>query len=182
MEKHVEMLRMAMEIGELVEMYSDASDTDRFCAGYVLAMDEASVIQRHIHPSGSEDGYSWRAAGKIYRVNRCTRYLECLKKLMEPEKSPLFVPVGDEPLCEQLLRFAMKHEMVVQIELCDSDTWNLTGFVREIGDGLTVEMLNVEGEADGIAAIRLEDITEISCGDEHAAKIGRLYRLNRGKE
>lgn len=182
MEKYLEMLRTAMKTGELVEVYSAPEDTDRFGAGYVIAMGENSIIQRHIHPSGCGDGYSWRTTEKIYRVNSGTRYLECLKMLLESENQPVFAPEGDEELSVQLLRFAMEHGMVVQIELHDSDSWNLMGLVREVSEGVTVAMLNVEGEEDGIAAVRLKDITEISCGDEYETKIGRLYRLQSGKK
>lgn len=177
MEKCLEMLKTAMQSGELVEVYSDPEDTDRFSAGYVVALDGDSVIQRHIHPSGCADGYSWRSVEKIYRVNSQTRYLECLKMLMEPETEPMFVPTGDEALSAQFLRYAMEHEMVVQIELHDSDSWDLMGLVSEVGEGVTIAMLNVEGEEDGIAAVRLEDITEISCGGDCETKIGRLFRL-----
>lgn len=177
MEKCLEMLKTAMGTGEPVEVYNDPEDTDRFSAGYVVAMDDNSIIQYHIHPNGGADGYSWRATEKIYRVNSGTRYLECLKMLLESENLPVFAPEGEEELSAQLLRFAMEHELVVQIQLYDSDSWNLMGFVREVGEGVTVSMLNVEGEADGIAAVRLEDITEISCGDDYETKIGRLFRL-----
>lgn len=182
MEKYIEALKAAMENGELAEVYSDPEDTDRFGAGYVIAMDEDSVVQRHIHPSGCPDGYSWRSLDQIYRVNVRTRYLESLKMLMEPDHLPVLAPEGDEALGAQLLRYAMEHELVVQIELHGSGSWNLMGLVRNVDEGVTVEMLNVEGEADGIAVVRLEDITEISCGDEYAVKIGRLYRCRCEKE
>ena len=182
MEKYLEMLKMAMERGEPVEVYSDPEDTDRFAAGYVMAMDEYSVIQRHIHPDGREDGCSWRPVEKIYRVNSDTRYLKCLKMLMEAEDRPVFAPEGDEELGVQLLLFAMEYGMVVRIELHDSDSWDVMGFVRGVEDGVTVAMLNVEGEEDGVAAVRPEDITEISCGDEYEMKIGRLYRLRNRTE
>jgi len=181
-EKCLEMLKTAMKTGELVEVYSDPEDTERFGAGYVVAMDEESVIQRHIHPNGCDDGYSWRTSEKIYRVNVRTRYLKCLEMLIEQGNQPAFVPNGDETLSAQLLRFAMEHGMVVQIELHDSDSWNLMGLVREVGEDVAVAMLNVEGEEDGIAAVRLEDITEISCGGDYESKIGRLFRLRSGKQ
>lgn len=179
MEKRIETLKKALESGELVEMYSDPGDTDRFTAGCVVAMDDVSIIQRHFHPSGRADGYSWCDLEKIYRVNVRTRYLDCLKKLMEPECQQGFVPDGEEALSALLLQFAMEHEMIVQIELHDSDSWNLMGFVREVSDCVTVAMINVEGEEDGISVVRLEDITEISCGDEYGTKIEKLYRIQK---
>lgn len=182
MEKCVEMLRSAMQNGELVEAYSNPEDTDRCAVGYVIAMDEDSVILRNIHPSGCEDGYTWYRTERIYRTNIRTRYMRCLEMLMDKDFQPEYLPEGDESLAARLLRFAMEHELVTQIELNDSDNWDLTGLVTETGEGVTAALLSDEGEEDGIAAIRLEDITEICCGDDREKKIGRLYRMRRNSK
>lgn len=179
MEKCVEMLRSAMQNGELVEAYSNPEDTDRCAVGYVIAMDEDSVILQNIHPSGCADGYTWYSTDRIYRTNVRTRYMKCLEMLMDKDIQPKRLPESDESLAARLLRFAMEHELVTQIELNDSDNWDLTGLVTEMGEGVNVALLNDEGEEDGIAAVRLEDITEICCGDDREIKIGRLYEMRR---
>lgn len=57
-----------------------------------------------------------------------------------------------------LIQYAFNNRLVVSIELHGSGNDDLQGFVSDIQDGITIEQLDNDGNADGESLILLNDI------------------------
>ena len=73
-----------------------------------------------------------------------------------------------------ILKFAKKNNFAVSVELFkDGD---VQGFIKDISeDTLIISTLTNDGEPDGEAIVKLEDITSISCDHEDAVCLKILY-------
>ncbi len=160
-----------LKAGQFVEIYENPDDTEKCAVGFVAALDGEWIIMRHIHPTGQEDGYTCRRVENIYRVNVDTRYMRALGLLIGQDETRSF---PGENLRLELLQMAQETGMPVQIELMDSGLWNVTGFVEEAGECVRVHMITDEGDEDGFAVCKLEDVAEIWCGDEQGVKLKKL--------
>lgn len=77
-----EELRRCYEKKELVSLYADIENTNKFLAGYINYTDDSGVIINHITPYGTCDGYVYLSVDDIYRLETHSIYIQKIKKLM----------------------------------------------------------------------------------------------------
>lgn len=176
MKKYLELMENAMNAGALVEVYMDREDTQRFCVGYVLAMDDEYFAMKCVDKYGDYDGYFVKKMDLVYMVCEGTRYLENIERLYVPQETQ-FKPEVDADLRVQMLEFAEKQGCVVDIELLESGEYDMTGFVEIAEEGVVVHGVDKNGYPDGRIAFSLDDITEICCDDCDDRRLQRLAKI-----
>lgn len=176
MKMKTDMMKRAMQSGNLVEVYTDREETDRFCVGWVLAMDEEYYAMRCTDKYGTYDGYIVRKLDMVYMVCEDTQYIRRIEKL-GAQKDCGFEPDTGMDLRIQMLDYAQEKGCVVQVELMDSGSYDAEGFVEVTDEGVCISMLDDNGCFDGRAAFSWEDVTEICCDDIDNRRLRRLHEL-----
>lgn len=181
-EQHIVMMKKAAETGELLEVYTNREETDRFNVGRILAMDEEWYVFAGVCSDGRRDGVEVRRLDEVFMACADTEYVRCVALLADPDGKDDFHSEEDVDLRLQLLEYAKASGSVVSVELLDSDNWDAVGFVESLEEGIVVRCLTREGRPDGRNAFRLEDISEISCGSEDEQKVARLAQARESKQ
>jgi hypothetical protein len=159
-------LQKAAETRELVELYTDIENVDKFAVAKVLKVSDDYVILANVSPIGMYDGFHLLNTDETYQINVETRYIQNIKKLyMAKKQNHIEFDVDNENLMLGMLEFAEKNNFVVVVELFEGGT--VQGFIKNIEDSiLVVSILTDSGEPDGESYMNLEDITSISCDNE----------------
>lgn len=161
---------------EILEIYTNVSDPEKFSAGFVCAVSDKELLLCHIHPSGLYDGYMVKEISSIYRLNYKTKYCDKLRKLWKINgRKHLEVAQGSSNQYLNLLNHALNNRLVVSVELLDSSFSNIDGLVKRIeGESVTFEEYDQYGEFDGVSIICLNDITHLVCDSEDESCLKQL--------
>lgn len=159
----------------IIGIYSDNTSTDKFSAGYVIAVSSDDVVIAHITPNGMYDGFMLKKIEDIYRIDVDGKYETVLQKLYT-EQSQFHKEFNAEynNLTKSFLYFAAINKYVVTIELFDSGLEDVQGFIDNINEEtVNIRKLNSYGEYEGNSIIFINDITFITCDsdNEHTLKI-----------
>lgn len=105
-----------------------------------------------------------------------SKYLNKIKKL-----TPLFkyihrdFPVSDKTVLDQMLKYIINGKKICTLETVN-DTF-LSGKIVEVIEGVVkIEVINSDGQKDGISYIRKEDIGYISVDSEDEVKLDILSK------
>jgi hypothetical protein len=160
---------------QLLELYRDLSDIEKFRAGKVLNANEEYTILADISADGLYDGFSLFITENIFQINKNTRYLKSLEILYETKKQNHFrFDVENEDLIQGFLEVAKNQELVVIVEISEEGT--IQGLVKSIEDDIVVlSALTNDGVLDGETYVKKEDITCIACDNQEANCLKILY-------
>lgn len=81
-----EKLLQAYNNNKLIGIYDDFNHPDSFTVGYVLSIDNNSYIVCELTPNGEFDAYLCRFFDDIFKITEDTKYLDCIKKLVDYNK------------------------------------------------------------------------------------------------
>ncbi|MFC9601529.1 hypothetical protein ACFTQL_27675 [Peribacillus butanolivorans] len=168
-------LQKAAEKGELVELYTDTEDVDKFAIAKVLKVSDDYVILANVSPIGMYDGFHLLNTDDVYQINVETRYIRNIEKLyLAKKQNHIEFNVDNENLMLSMLEFAEKNNFVILVELFEGGT--VQGFIKKIEDIiLVVSILTDFGEPDGESYMKLEDISSISSDNEEGICLKILY-------
>lgn len=160
---------------QVIELYSDPLHTDKFSAGYILAVSSEDVIMAHIAPNGVYDGFMLKKANDIFRVDTLGEYDSTLQKLytIQSQTHPKFRATSNN-LVISFLDFAKSHHYVTTIQLFDSGLDDIQGFVEDVDDNIVIiGKVTIYGEDDGRSSVRIDNISFLTCDsdNEHAISI-----------
>ena len=164
----IDMLKFSLESGEIIAVYSNSDETDKFKVGRVIALTNEDVILFEYAPNGWYDGYLLVKTDDIYRTECGGDYLEKIQRLRSRWSDiPEAAHIGGEDLIPSLLGFARENRLAVTIQLYDSGLYDIKGFVAEAGaESALIEQLNGSGSSDGFSAVYYNSMTCIACDSE----------------
>lgn len=176
-----EVLRQYVGTEELVEIYEDSDDTDKFEVGFVLAVSEDYYSLALIDAKGRPNGSFVGQFEEIVRLAVGTQYLTAIKLLHERQKqlemnikSPQIGPF--EHLLD-LIRFAYDHRMM----LCVTADVEFYGFVKDYtSDHIELLEVNKSGIEDGTHFIDLDEVSRIDFGGPSEDARLFLHRVRMG--
>ncbi len=155
---------------ELCEIYNDSEDIESFYVGYIVAVDEQSVIFESISKLGRQDGFYCIPIESIFALNYKTKYLNNMRKLVE---SNAFVRRSidfKEKLFESILEYIKSERQLCCIEGMNGT--RLIGFISSLEDECVIlNQVDADGEKDGICIIKQEDVFEVSFDTEYWLKL-----------
>ena len=177
-------LRRCAASGEMVEIYSDPEDVDRFNVGVVESVSHASYCIQSVDSYGAFDGRQVGRIDEIVRLVTGSEYLAALRLLHEGRNTVIQAPVPStegygEMDFETSLKFAQDHRLVVS--LVDRDRTAIMGFITDFGrEYVEVREVRRDGHEDGTIIIALDDISRIDVGGRTELARQFLHRVRMG--
>lgn len=163
---------------EIVLLYTNANDTLKFSAGYVLEVMDEQFMMKHISPDDMDDGIYMSDIANIIKIETNTRYSNRLKILTSKlDESNVTDFCGN--LYKGMLLKAMYERSIISVELGNSGEMDAMGFVLAVSDRI-VHILSIDdyGVKDGDCFIQLNQITQLTCDGIEERKISLLYSRN----
>lgn len=135
------LLRILAAQGALASIYTDPSDPDGFCAGFVEAVDSKHVLMCDLTPWGQIDGWRLRRNSDVIQVLSGEEYEQRLAMLLTHHKQrhrPFFTdyPAEDTDLLLSVLLECRDREEIVSVIIGNE---MITGRVVE-ANGLRVKI------------------------------------------
>lgn len=169
-------------IGTVISVYTDASDTEKFSAGFYLGNDDTDILLAHITPYGKYDGYLTKRIDDVFLVETGNQYCEKLAKLFSLQNQKYEQIFKNEFIIIDLISWAQKNHKIVSIELVDSGCFDVQGYIQSFESGLIkITCIDDFGKNNGISYVKLQDISSIVCDSEKEYSINILannFKIN----
>ena len=178
-QKAQEILSAARERGAIVCLYRSCY-SNRFSAGFVLAISDNHVVIESISPRGECDGWILRELDDLCRIDHNGRYEEKLLSFhrMRGQQHPGdFLPATDlnSDLKLEMFVAARHHDYAVRIHTGAEE--DVEGFVKEVETNtVSIENFNEYGQNDGDCTFDMEAIEDITIGDDDLQDLKMLAR------
>lgn len=152
---------------ELISLYADIENTDKFLTGYINSVDDFGVVVNHITPHGTYDGYVYISMDDIFCLEMHSKYIEKIKKLMAKnyqENHKKLEIDNNQSLFMNYLIFAKKNHMLISWQICGEQYAMSTGFIEEIeNEIIKISKITEFGEKDGETFVKLDCINSCQC-------------------
>ncbi len=176
-----EVLQQFVGTEELVEVYDDTDNTDKFEVGFVLAVSEDYYSLSLIDSKGRPNGSFVGQIEQIVRLAVNTQYLTAIKLLVErqrqlemnmrPSKAGPFENLLD------LVRYAHENRVMVSVA-ADVEFF---GFIKDYSpEHLELLEVNKSGIEDGIQYIDLSEVSRIDYDGPSEDARRFLHRVRMG--
>lgn len=162
----LEAIHNAQQQKKLIAVYTDKDSTDNFSAGYVNAQIEEGLLLQSFDPNGFEDGLIFFNVGEIYLIETDNTYLKNLgiiiseSQNLEKSNSFVFKRNKNERLINDFLNKCFTDKLLVTLKLYFGK--GVSGFINKIDEEtICLNVVTDEGENDGMAYFKVEDIERI---------------------
>jgi hypothetical protein len=185
-----EILKRYINRDELVEIYEDSSDEDKFEVGFVVNVTEDTYTLDTVDTVGRYNGVYIGDLNDIIRIAAGTQYLAGMELLVQhqirsadnlgwkgPKESARRFPTFSSTF--DLANYAKENRMLVQ--MVDGAKGVFYGFVKNLS-AEHIELLEVNrlGIEDGLQFLALNDIVRIDFGGPHEDARAFLHRVRMG--
>ena len=171
----LEILEKSEKENKIISIYNNKFETNKFSVGYIINYDKTYYIMARISPYGEYDGYELGMVNDIYKIEYDGKYENKIKKLYDyKNQSHNMLEKSGENLIYEFLNFVKDKELVISVELCDSNLCDAQGYVKKVSiDNIEIDLIDEYGYNDGITDIDLKTVTSIVCdsNDETILKI-----------
>lgn len=150
---------------KMVSIYSNIEETENFCVGFIIGINEDDMVMQHIAPNGFYDGYILIKANKIYRIECDGLYQAKINKLYSTKtRKHDNIILSGKNLVVSLLELAKENNYIVSLILYDSGLKDIQGFVLNIDElNANISLITQYGANDGISNVDTGCITRIEC-------------------
>jgi len=162
------------------EIYNDANNRDDFYVGRHITQDDEYAVFQCVNSNGFNDGLFFCKTDSIYRVEFNTDYCQAVEKLITYRKTEFKnLKFNTKNLLSEVLTFAKDTKAIVSIELENTGSIELLGFIENFSDcQLTTLEISTSGIANGNGIVRLNDIKNITIDSYKNLKCSILFNLN----
>ena len=165
---------------ELVEIYTNRDDFDKFGVGYVVACTENDYLVHTFDDKDLDDGYYVMHRDSIFVIQRNTKYLKNMLQIIKPKPDKFKLPKGsglELDLFGEVLLLCQKKRLIVVVRLeCDMECY---GWVTDFNDNvIEIELVDGDGMFDGTAYLRMEDVQLIGFGGQEENRRAKLVHRN----
>jgi len=162
---------------EIVSVYSNLTDTTKFCTGIVLGISEEHLLIAHVTPKGMYDGIMLKKLENIYRVDFGGRYEEKIRRLLNNESFKNYTILNNN-LMEYVLTYSKNNKLIITVEINDSNYDDVQGIVEEVADDtVLIKCVTEYGEIEGSTIICIKDITHLVCDSEDEQILKTLAKI-----
>lgn len=174
-------LLKSKENKEIISIWQYDSDKGSY-VGYVTEISEDHLTFKHYTSFGKCDGLIVIRIANIKTIDfndDYTKVMECVIQYSnifdEPSNFELNIGFSNNWQYDALLKLAETENQVTSIEINGSDYF--TGLIKEIStEDFTLHCIGKNGEDQGSALFRIEDITEIRANDLDNRRRLLLYK------
>ncbi len=174
-----EVLRRYCGKSELVEIYDDSQDLDKFEVGFIIAVSDDTYFVKKVDTKGRYNGHYMGRLEDVVRLATGTQYLTAVRLLTERAKS-LEGEDQELPPMEafaELLKFAHRNRLMVS-------AWvdvRFYGFVQEFTkEHLELIEVNKSGLEDGVQYLDIDEIATIELGGPDVDARRFLHQVRMG--
>ena len=156
-----EKLQKFIDSQELVAIFDNYNETDRFAVGFIIAVNDLDYIIEEITPLGKYNGLSFRLIEDIIKLEYDNEYIDDISILFNfhKEKRNDSIHIKDS-LLVSLFEFARANNKICNIQLCDSELEDAVGFIDSIDEiNVNIKMIQKNGRCDGNSIIQLQRIS-----------------------
>ena len=170
---------------EIVLIYSDFNDMNKFDAGKIVRIFEKEVLLAHYLPNGNYDGFKVIAIENIVKIEMNSLYSNKIKLLAQYHNTKHeTINRFEKNGFLTLLRYAKEFGKVVSVEMMDSGRNDIIGFVTRFDEkNCLFDQVDDYGNVDGQAIIDVSDISYLACDgdDENTIQIMNKLKKQEGK-
>jgi hypothetical protein len=167
----VDTLKKARLAEEVVAIYTDISEPDKFSAGFVDQIDDTWIRLRSISSEGEDDGYEVRALKDIFKIAINGRYEQKID-FISNNREDVFKNVELDHSVEMgvavaTLKEAQEKELIANFWMrAEGAFHSVTGYVDNLDQDI-VRILEVDnyGQEDGVLLLDLNQVVGVSCND-----------------
>ncbi len=177
-----EKLLQAYKNKKMISIYDNSYYPNNFLVAYILCTDDKSYIAYELSPNGEFDCYTYRLFDNIIKIEKNTKYLNCIKRLAQYHKIDVNEDIFSQNKSNifKFLDYIIKNQRICSVSTTNSDTYDVVGFVEKYNDN-TVKILLIDefGVEDGIVEIKLDAISLLKCCSHDEIKLEILYKINK---
>ena len=162
---------------ELVELYTNRDDYDRFGVGYIIACTDNEYLVHTFDEKDLDNGYYVMHNDSIYIIHHHTIYLKNMLRFIKPKPDKYDLPKGYWPeldlyhvvlnLCQQEMQIA-----VVRLE----NGFECFGWVKSFNNEvLEIDRVDGDGTPDGTTCLLMEDIKMVGFGGLEEKRRTKLF-------
>lgn len=161
----------------LCSIYNIDGEPTRFSVGYILNIDEKSVLIQAVSPYGADDGIIYCLISDIATVEIDTEYLKDIKILAEYHKVTVgaFETSGNGNLAD-VIAYSQNNGLICNIEIFHEQDRTVCGIINGAdGNLLKVNVIDEHGRGAGYAYIAMNEISAIVVQSEDERKLNILF-------
>ncbi len=150
----------------LVQVFSNPHNLDESTIGYVRSIGPDTCTMEEMRYTGEADGNNTFFLRDVIQIATDTRLLRRIELLQErndaDDEEDGIAPEASDCIVAELKHAQARLEMVNCKIATPRDFRHVSGFVRSIIDGYAeIDVITMEGDPDGVATIRVNDITSV---------------------
>lgn len=174
----IEQLKEICTKRKFVSIYTNSADSDRFCYGKVLSVNEEEILLYLISPDGEYDGLSVKNTNSIFRVEYGGEYERKMLSLMTEENLDYFEQyIDDNDLFLSVLILSQKCNKIVSVEVENSGNFCITGIVEDVNEDVCkIKQFDDYGNFDGYSIVKIDSISELSLDSIDERRISKLIK------
>jgi len=177
-------LLQARTARQLVQVFANPQNLEQSHVGFVRSLGDDTLLLQELTWEGEPDGTTAFNMREIFQVSQNTRKLRRVQLLNAEGLHPSPDEETDiEEECndciETELTRAQELEQLVSLRVSTEHDYNqVGGFVRFVGEGyVQLEMITTAGEPDGMATLRVKDISCVMRDDRQHRAAMQYYRF-----
>lgn len=173
-----EIIKQLCNTDELVEIYTNPADSDKFGVAYIVACSDEHFLAHSFQENDLDDGYYMDRIDSVNRIQRNTVYLNNMLQFIKPKAGRYELPKGycpDFDLFGAVLNLCLEKHLVAQVAV--NRDFTRFGWVKSFNDDvLEMDYLDCEGMPDGTTYLRMSDITMVGFGGVDEERRAKLFR------
>ena len=170
-------IKRLCNINELIELYSNFNDCDKFAVGYIDACTDNECLIHSFQENDLDDGYYVMHNDSVFEIRRRTKYLKNMLLFIKPNTEKYKLPKGywlELDLFNVVLNLCKEERLMAMIRLDFGE--ECYGYINDFDDSiLEIETVDSDGIPDGIEYLRIEDVRVIGFGSLEANRRSKLF-------
>lgn len=164
---------------DYVAIYTDATDTSKFCVGSIAGLDNQYVLLKTVDEDGRDDGYTLRAIETIYAVEENTQYLSRITELSKRFVHSAMINLEGHPsMLDALGAYAQSEKEFVSVELNSSGVFDVSGYIFKANEEIwEICQVDSNGVSNGRIYVSKEAISRVDCGSSTEANLKYLNEI-----
>lgn len=176
----------ARDRGTMLEIHADRRDLDSGRIGFVLEVGEDGFTFQELDDEGDIDGVvtlSFRSLVELRERSREICRIQALHRAEEEaETSDEDLEVSAADMIRGRLEAAQLSNTMIEVRIeTDADCRHVRGFVTNVtGEFVQLNVVTYNGDPNGVATLRLQDVSTLFEDDWEIRRARRLYEMRDG--
>ena len=172
-----DIIKQLCNTGELVELYTNRDDYDKFGVGYITTCTDNEYLVHNFDEKDLDDGYYVMHNDATYIIQHHTLYLKNMLHFIKPKPDKYNLPRGYWPeldLYHTVLNLCQQELLIAVVRL--DNGFECFGWVKSFNNEvLEIDRVDGDGMPDGTTYLRMEDIKMIGFGGLEEKRRTKLY-------